>query len=296
MNWTVVEMAYVIGVDIGGSKIKGVLANYYGKPIKSYARPTEAHKSRKQILSNILKVIDCLKVAHVQAIGISSPGFALPNGKMACLPNIRKLEGFRLKDEIEKKTKVRVVLDNDANCFALAEQRRGAAKGYKNAIGVIIGTGVGTGIIINGEVYRGAIGGAGEAGHTKLVVHHDIHDVEDLISGPAIVKRYNHLSGKKAKSPKIMMDRRDKAAKQAYDEFVFFSGMFFSNLIDIFNPGIIVVGGGVSNLPFYKDAEKIVAKLAQPELMKACKIRKNLLGDDSGALGAVELALDELKK
>jgi predicted NBD/HSP70 family sugar kinase len=289
-------MTYVIGIDIGGSKIKGVLANDSGKVIKSYVKATESQKSRSEILANILKVIESLKISDVQAIGISSPGFALPNGKMACMPNIRKLEGVNLRKEIEEKTRLKVVLENDANCFALAEQRRGAAKGCKHVIGVILGTGVGTGIIINSQVYRGATGGAGEAGHTKLVVHHSIHDVEDLISGPGIEKRYEHLSGKKAESPRILLNKKDKIAKQVYDEFVFFTGMFFSNLIDIFNPEIIVVGGGVSNIPFYKDAEKIVDKLAQPELRKACRIRKNVLGDDSGVIGAVELALKELSK
>lgn len=289
-------MTYVIGIDFGGSKIKGVLANDSGKVIKSYVRAIESHKSRSEILANILKVIDCLKIEHVLAIGISSPGFALPSGKMACMPNIRKLEGINLKKEIEEKTNLKVVLENDANCFALAEQRRGAAKGCKQVVGVIIGTGIGAGIIINGEIYRGATGGAGEAGHGKLVVHHNIHDVEDLISGPNIVKRYEHLSGKKAESPRILLNKKDKAAKQVYDEFVFFTAMFFSNLIDTFNPEMIVVGGGVSNIPFYKDADRIVDKLAQPELRKACRIRKNLLGDDSGVLGAVELALNELKR
>ena len=289
-------MAYVIGIDFGGSKIRGVLANDSGKVIHSYARPTEPHKSRKEIVANILEVIERLNVHDVQAIGISSPGFSLPSGKMACMPNTRKLEGVNLKKEIEKKTNLKVVLENDANCFALAEQRRGAAKGCKQVVGVIIGTGVGAGIIINGEIYRGATGGAGEAGHGKLVVHHNIHDVEDLISGPNIVKRYEHLSGKKAESPRVILNKKDKVAKQVYDEFVFFSGMFFSNLIDIFNPEMIVVGGGVSNISFYKDANKIVDKLAQPELRKACRIRKNLWGDDSGVLGAVELALNELKR
>jgi glucokinase len=89
---------------------------------------------------------------------------------MAYMPNVNHLEGLNLRKVLEAKTGLRVYLDNDANCFALAEQRHGAGRGCQNIIGVIIGTGVGTGIIINGKLYRGASGGAGECGHTKLLV------------------------------------------------------------------------------------------------------------------------------
>jgi glucokinase len=90
-----------------------------------------------------------------------------------------------------------------------------------------------------------------------------------------------------------MLNKRDVFAEKVYDEFVLFTGLFFSNLINTFNPEMIVVGGGVSNLSFYKDVEKIVNKYAQPEMLKVCRIRKNALGDDSGVLGAAELALKQ---
>jgi len=284
-------MSLVIGVDLGGTKIKGILVDEKGRVLNSYERLTEAFKSRKEILANILEVVNKLRVSGVKIMGFATPRFALPNGRMTCMPNIKPLGGLKLKKELEKKTKLKVFLENDAKCFALAEQRRGAAKGCKNVIGVIIGTGVGTGIIINGQIYRGAIGGAGEIGHTKLVVNNEVKEVEDLISGPNIVKRYEALSGKKADSPVVMLDKKDKVARQVYDEFVFYTGLFFANLINIFNPEMIVVGGGVSNMPFYKDVEKAVLKYAIPELARACSIRKNALGDDSGTIGAVELAL-----
>jgi predicted NBD/HSP70 family sugar kinase len=286
-------MSLVIGIDIGGSKIKGVLMDDTGKVTNVYERPTEADKPREEILNNILEVINKLRAQEVERLGIATPGFALPNGRMACMPNIKKLEGFKLKKELERGTGLRVFLENDANCFAFAEQRRGSAKGCKNVIGVIIGTGVGTGIIINSEIYRGAIGGAGECGHTKLVVDSEVKEVEDLIAGPSIIKRYEQLSSNKADDPWVMLNKKDVFAQKVYEEFVLFTGLFFSNLINTFNPEMIVVGGGVSNIPFYKDVDKVVNKYAQPDMVRVCRIKKNALGDDSGVLGATELALKQ---
>jgi len=284
-------MVLAIGIDLGGTKIRGVLVDEKGRVIKSYERPTQAHEPRKKIIKNILEVVSYLRTSKVKGVGMASPGFALPNGCMSCMPNIKKLEGFNLKKELEKKTRLKVYLENDANCFALAEHMRGAAKGCRHSIGVIMGTGIGTGIIIDNKIYRGALGGAGEAGHTKLVIGNEIKEVEELISGPSIVKRYDQLSNRKAYSPRIILDKKDKYARQVYDETAFYTGLFFANLINIFNPEAVVVGGGVSNLPFYADVRRVIKKYAHPFMAKSCKISKHLLGDDAGAIGAAELVL-----
>jgi len=293
-----VKKILVIGIDLGGTKIKGVLVDEKGRVVKAYEHPTQAHLPRSHIIKNILEVINILKTDEVKAIGLATPGFAIPSGSMACMPNIKRLEGFNLKKELVKKTKLKVWLENDANCFALAEHMQGAAIDCKDSIGVIIGTGIGTGIIIDNMIYRGAIGGAGEAGHTKLVVNiHEaghikgVKEIEDLISGPNIIKRYEELSGKKAYSPVIILNKKDEFSRKAYAETVFFTGIFFANLINIFNPEMIVVGGGVSNLPYYKDVQKVVNKYAHPNLARACNIKKSKLGELSGAIGAAELAL-----
>jgi glucokinase len=124
-----------------------------------------------------------------------------------------------------------------------------------------------------------------------MLVAGEIKEVEDLISGPNLIRKYEELSGKKVGSPAAILNKNDENAKKVYDSFILFTGLFFSNLINTFNPEMIVVGGGVSNLPFYQDVEKIVKRYAHPELAKVCRIRKNKLGDDSGVIGAAELAL-----
>ncbi len=285
-------MRLVIGIDLGGSKVKGILMDEQGKIVNSIEKPSLADRPRKEIVDNIIDVIDYLRTEHVDAIGIGTPGFVLSDGRMDCMPNLKQLEGFNLKEEIEKRTRLNTYLENDAKCFALAEQKKGAGKGCENVIGVIIGTGVGTGIIFNGQIYRGAIGGAGECGHTKLLVGGEVKEVEELISGPSLVKKYEELTGKKIHSPAVLAVRGDEAAKKVYNAFVFFTGLFFANLINTFNPEAIVVGGGVSNMPFYHEVKKIVDLYAHPALRKVCQIKKNALGDDSGVIGAAELALN----
>jgi glucokinase len=101
------------------------------------------------------------------------------------------------------------------------------------------------------------------------------------------------LTGKKVLRPDTIFESTDPAARKVYDSFILFTGLFFSNLIDTFNPEMIVVGGGVSNIPFYHDVQKVIKAYAQPTLRNACKIRQNALGDDSGALGAAYLAMTD---
>ena len=287
-------MSLAIGIDIGGSKIKGVLVDEESRVINSYERPTEADKPARKIITNILEVVTNLRTEHVGNLGVSSPGFELPNGQTTGMPNLKNLEGYNLRRILQSKTGLRVYLDNDANCFTVAEHKKGAAKGCQNVIGVIIGTGVGTGIIIKGELYRGATGGAGECGHTKMLVFDEVKEVEDLISGPNLIKKYENLSGRKALRPDVIFESDDPAARKVYDAFILFTGLFFSNLINTFNPEVIVVGGGISNIPFYHDVQKVVKAYAQPALRNACKIKKNALGDDSGALGAAYLAMKDI--
>ena len=250
-------MKLAIGIDMGGTKIYGILMDEKGRILKHSRRTTEAHKSREKIIDNICEVIKRLKTKRVVGVGIGTPGFAMSNGGMTSVPNLKKLENFNLKKALEKRTRMKIFLENDANCFALAEHTFGAAKGAKNSIGVIIGTGVGTGIIINNQIYTGSGGGAGEIGHTYLSVDGKVKDVEDLISGPNIINRYQRISGKRAHTPRVILRKGDPAAKKAYNETVLYTGLFFANLINTFNPGVIVVGGGVSNIPFYSDVNKI---------------------------------------
>ena len=123
-------MKLAIGIDVGGTKIQGILMDRNGKIYKSYRRPTEHHKGKKKIINNIVEVINKLKTKDVIGVGIGTPGFAKPDGKMIELPNLPKLKNFELRKELAKRTKMKVFLENDASCFALAEHKLGASKGF----------------------------------------------------------------------------------------------------------------------------------------------------------------------
>jgi len=281
-----------IGIDLGGSKISGVLIDENGKVLTRYVRPTEPFKTKTDIIDNILGVINLLNKNGVVGIGLAAPGFFDKQGRLKFIPNVQKLYNVNLKKIIEQRMKLPVSVNNDAKCFALAEHRLGAGKGKKNMVGVVVGTGIGSGIIINGEIYNGAIGGAGEIGHTKLRsdVGHMI-EAEKLIAGPAFLKKYEARSGKNAKSI-AEIPKSSEAYKRTYHEFTHYLSILFANLINTLNPELIVVGGGLSHIDFYKDVEKKMKHLAVKELGAVCSLKKNKLGADSGCIGAALLALD----
>jgi predicted NBD/HSP70 family sugar kinase len=285
-------MRLAIGIDIGGSKIAGVIIDEKGKVLAKYMRPTEAYKSKEEILENILEVIHMLKKPGTVAIGVGAPGMFDNTGRLVFIPNVRHLQNVNLKKEIEKRHKTELILSNDAKCFAMAENRLGAGKGTKNMIGIVIGTGVGSGIIIEGKNYTGANGGAGEIGHNKLQTKDGFIEVEHLIAGPALLKRYEALSGKKAISLS-QISKSNKHFRKVYHEFVHNTGLFFANLANTLNPEMIVVGGGVSHLDFTDDVQKQMRRLAVKKLGERCRVMPGKLGDYSGAIGAALLAIEK---
>jgi len=197
-----------------------------------------------------------------------------------------------IKNHIEKALGSQIVMENDANCFALAESLLGSAKGYDVVFGVIIGTGVGGGIVINGTLHKGKTNIAGEWGHHTL--RPDGNEcycgkqgcVETYISGPALEKRWLELTGKKEPLQSIVQDLSDEKAKQWKEEFLENFGISLANVIDILDPDVIVLGGGASNIPFlYDEGKKAVYDKVFSDSIET-PILKNSLGDSAGVFGA----------
>ena len=148
-------MKYIIGVDLGGTNIKTGLVSSYGKIIKKYEAKTQANKGTKKVISNIIKTIDEVKSEKVFGIGIGSPGpFDYKNG-IITKPGNLPFRNVPLKKIIQTKFKIKTFLDNDANCFALAEAIFGQGKKYENVVGITLGTGIGGGIVINKKIFHG---------------------------------------------------------------------------------------------------------------------------------------------
>lgn len=286
-------MKYAIGIDLGGTKIDGVLVNDSGKIIKKCRILTEAKKGRKTVINNILNVINQLSTRNISGIGIGIPGIA-KNGKIIFIPNVPLLN-INLKNILERKLKNMVFVENDANCFALAEFMFGACKNkkLKEMVGLIIGTGIGAGIIINKRLYTGSFGGAGELGHNIIDSASRFKcscgnsgDLESLCSGPSIIRRYKKLKGRiKNPDAEIILKSNENIARQVTKQTYEYLGIGIANIVNTLNPDLIVLGGGVSKSLSLKHISKEVKKYAVPVLARHVKFVKAKV-HDPGAIGA----------
>ncbi len=330
------EKMYVIGLDIGGTKIEGILAkatsaSLLPKVLKRIRLPTHPD-SRQKTIGNIVAVVYSLygygksqiKGFRPAGIGIGTAGFLKPTstkvdgapsqgrrgkGRLEMVPNIPAIKGVRLKEILSRQLRLRKIssplyVENDSICFALAEFMFGAARGRKNVIGVIVGTGIGGGLILEGKIYHGRDGGAGHIGHTTIDPSGprcgcgQFGHFESWCSGKHITQRYVAAGGKmRSPDPGKMFTAAatatDNVAKEimgeTYDKF----GIAFANIMNTFNPDVIVLGGGVSNLPaeFYRKINVAAKKYAYPAFSSGLKIVKNKLGDDAGVYGSAALAI-----
>jgi len=282
-----------IGIDLGGTKTEGIVLNNNLEPI-GRKRITTPKNDYNEILKSIVDLINELKTKD-STIGICTPGAISKKTGLIKNSNTKCLIGMPLKEDLEKKLGQEISMENDANCFAMAEAKLGAAKGFDIIFGVIMGTGVGGGIIINGKLHQGRTNIAGEWGHHTL--HYDGNKcycgkkgcVETYISGPALEKRWKELTGKAESLPQIIRNHEGNKTKQWKDEFLENFGTALANVIDILDPDVIVLGGGVSNISFlYDEGKKIIYDKVFSDLVDT-PILKNQLGDSAGVYGAALL-------
>ena len=287
-----------LGIDLGGTKIEGILIDENLKVI-TRKRITTPKKDYSSILDSIVNLIDEIKTDDCK-IGICGPGAISKKTGLIKNSNTQILIGRPLKKDLEKELNQRVSMDNDANCFAMAEAILGSAKEYGIVFGVIIGTGVGGGIIINGKTLHGRTNIAGEWGH------HTLHKngnkcycgktgcVETYLSGPALEKRWKEISGNFRPLPEIIKNLQGKEAQQWKSEFLENFGTGLANVIDILDPDAIVLGGGVSNIDFlYSEGKKAVYDKVFSDLVDT-PILKNKLGDSGGVFGAALLGDNQI--
>ncbi len=159
-----------IGIDLGGTKIEGILLDDKFNVIERTRIPTQQEKGYNSIIDSIVSLVNSLKTisGDTVSIGVSAPGAISKKTGLIKNSNTHCLIGMPLKDDLEKALKQKIALDNDANCFTLAEATLGAAEERNVVFGVIMGTGVGGGIVINGNLHRGRTHIAGEWGHHTL--------------------------------------------------------------------------------------------------------------------------------
>lgn len=278
---------YTIGIDVGGTKINAVL--FDGEKALMYYMLATPKDSVDHFLIMIKAVVDpLLEKIHeikssVSGVGIGIAGIFDSSGrKMLFSPNIPIINNINLGDRIEKFIGLPVRIDNDAKCFVRAEALMGAGKNFKNIFGLIIGTGIGGGWWLNGDVYHGVHCGAGEAG--EMII--------DAATGLNIEQSYHKLmqnnSGKMAQEAII----GDPLAEQVYAEFGRQIGIAMANIANIIDPEIFILGGGASASSelFLSDAKKEMAlHINSSEAAKKIKVVKSKLGANAGAIGAALL-------
>lgn len=287
-----------IGIDLGGTKIEGILLDEENKVLAKKRIPTPKNNYEK-ILSSIVDLINQLTSSKCK-IGICTPGILSKETGLIQNSNTQCLIGKPFKNDLESRLNQKISIENDANCFAIAEAVMGNAIGYNVVFGVIMGTGVGGGIVINKKIHRGRLNIAGEWGHHTLYPNGqkcycgNKGCVEMYLSGPQLEKRWLQITGKWLPLEKISEFVDSKEGKLWKSEFLFNFGLALANVIDILDPDAIVLGGGVSNLPFlYTEGKQSVYQKVFSNFVDT-PILHNKLGDSAGVYGAA--LLDEFFK
>ncbi len=294
------------GVDLGGTKIEcAVLEN----PTSTYtlARkriPTEPQKGYAHILSQIKRLTDDVAKevgSRPTTIGIGTPGTLEPSTQTLKNSNTVCLNGKPFKRDLEEILGLPIEIANDANCFALAETRLGAAKGASVVFGVIMGTGVGGGIVVNGKVLNGKQGIAGEWGHNTLEKNGEQcycgkrGCVETVLSGVWLERFYQKQSGQTRKLKDIVerhLRNEDEHATATMHRLTENFGKAIAVVINILDPDVIVLGGGVGNIDLlYTDGVKTIKRYVFNHTLET-KIVKPLLGDSAGVFGAAMLTAE----
>jgi fructokinase len=293
-------MTFRIGIDLGGTKTEGILMDAFGQIVHRERRATPAAGGYAAILENIETLVRGLdaRAGGRCPVGIGTPGAI--STRTGCLKNSNTvcLNGKPIKQDLEQRLAREVRIANDANCFALSEALDGAGRGAPLVFGVIMGTGVGGGIVVRGELIEGLQHIAGEWGHNVLEA--DGPDcycgkrgcVETLLSGPGLLRDYRANGGAADADTRAIVARAeagDALAEAAMQRYLDRFGRALSVVINILDPDVIVLGGGMSNISrLYSDGRARISGYVFNDELRT-RIAPNVHGDSSGVRGAAQL-------
>ena len=286
---------YKIGVDLGGTKTEIIVLDE-NLNVLERKRVSTPQNNYNEIIHTIETLVsEVSQNISDFSLGICCPGSISKQTGLIKNSNTQCLIGKSLKKDLEHKLQKTISIENDANCFTLSESKMGAGIGFNLVFGVILGTGVGGGIVINNILHCGRTNIAGEWGHHTL--HQNGNScycgksgcVETYISGPSLEKRWNKITGLTQSMPEIINNFDYAIGKQWKDEFLENFGYGLANVIDILDPDAIILGGGLSNIDFlYTEGTKSIYSKVFSDIVET-PILKNKLGDSSGVFGAALL-------
>jgi glucokinase len=320
---------YVIGYDLGGTKILAVLYNRRFEPLGEIKEKSKPQKGEKHFLKTLKMCFEDLlkqgkiKRHEIAGIGVGCPGLIdEKRGLVLASPNLGFMANMPLSARIQRSCGAPVVLGNDVNIGLFGEHQFGAAKGYRHVVGIFIGTGIGGALIINGDLYAGASGGAGELGHVQidregprcgcgrqgcfeaLCSRLSIASEAGALAARQIAPTLRDLAGTDIldiKSGQLAEAVRagDRAIVELIRRKSRVVGRVMADLVNILNPEMIVLGGGlVEALPRFivKEATQSMRSQAMPGLVKNVKVAPARLGDHAIVMGAAKRAWDRFGK
>jgi glucokinase len=310
------------GVDLGGTKLAVVLTDEKGTVKDKLVVYDHISKSDREIalyIVNLIKKIlskNSLSEKNLQGIGVCFPGHTrYKEGITITTSNLPGFKNFPLKQSIQEHFQTRVIVDNDANAQTYAEFKYGAGIGYESMIFMTISSGIGGGIVIGNRLYRGITGTAGEFGHMIIDAHSQIQCgcgnygcLMGCASGlalPQVVQKYldqgisttleiESAADVDGKTLKMGLERHDELCKKVATEYAGYIGIGVYNLFQIFNPPIIVLGGGLMKLgeAFFQKIKETFYTLVKDMLFDEIRIELSTLEEDAGVIGAAALLLE----
>ncbi len=304
-----------IGIDVGGTNVKIALVDENGNIAYSNTVPTHAEMGLNYTIENIKQAIRDLitesRVENLEGIGFDFPGqIDYKNGIVKLAPNIPGWVDIPIAKIIEDEFHVPVKIDNDVHCAALGELKYGAGKGCENFICMTIGTGIGSGIVLDGKLIRGATNVAGELGHIKLEMHDgelcgcgDYGCLEAYASGPSIVKmaqdyimggkstKYKEMAAGGEITPYIVSEaakQGDPVAQRIFTKTGEYIGFGLVSVINLLNPEKVIIGGGVAGAGdiLFDPIRKVIKERAMKVAGSAVEIVPAKLGNNAGVIGA----------
>lgn len=296
-----------LGIDWGGTYLKAGVVDTAGRVIRKTILNTKEMQTDKLFFKGINNLLECYKTLNIKAVGIGAPGVIfLKKGIIHHLGNVPYWENYPIKSVADKRLKLPVFINNDANVFGLAESRLGAAKGANCAIFLTIGTGLGGAVIHHGQLLESETS-ACELGHVPISLEGrkcgcgGIGCIETFVGNKYLLRRYHELSSKHQWVTSVeelyhKARHGDKVAMKVWEEFSRALGMFIAGMLNIFDPDVVVIGGGIAGaFPLFKPMvmDTISHQAMQPFLRKVKLVRAKLR--NPGIIGAALLAMEKLK-
>ena len=316
------EDIFIGGIDLGGTKILSLCVDGRLQIIERDYRETEAEQGPEGVIERMVASMRAAAGTRpLAAVGVSTPGPSDPKrGIVTTPPNLPGWRDVPLARLIEERLGPPAWIENDANAAAIAEHRLGAGRGAGHMVLVALGTGIGGGLILDGRLYRGASGGAGEIGHMQLVPEGPLCGcgrrgcLEALASGRALGERAKEIVerepdgvlAKLAREAGSLPDARvleqaadagDLGAEGAIRQAGRYLGAGLTNIVDVFNPELIVIGGSLRKLGerYLGLAVEIMKRESFPQHAADVRVVEAELGDEAPALGAAIIAMEMLK-